>query len=244
MVVRRPCFALALLLLSAVACTSPELGKTKEELTACEASRKSTEAMLSSCRTQTAASLDLLARNLDSVLNRRAAEPEPTSEPTASPPSPEPAPTVQVAPQMAVDAATLERVQLLTTAITNSFALLRGELEAELAAARRESRDDHRSTRDKVEQLATATTEGQAAEVQRLRAELDEARRQQASDREAYQAAAQKLAEKVRGFDATVLTCKGCGKGFTDPFGLRLLTFHGEVVQGLDDLKSAPAPQP
>lgn len=232
----RASLALCLLIGIGIGCGTPELEQARLALAACEDARSTATNQLTACREQTSQELDQIAKHLEGVLIESGGQVSeaPVSDAPALPP-------VEFQP------ATLDEVHQLSLAVSEQFAQLQQsqkELTRQLEASRQAARSAHEATQAELAKLQEAAADigDQFTDVQTLREEIAALIRARDADRLYTRQVAQELADAVRAFDAERINCKQCGRGFSDRFARELLTVHGELLRGLDELRTPAEP--
>jgi uncharacterized coiled-coil protein SlyX len=139
---------------------------------------------------------------------------------------------------------TIEEIERLAQVVRQRFDELETKLTHQIALARQAAADQHHATQADLAtiQELTAGLGSQVADAESLRAQIDTLYQEREGERGAIRAKAQEIAELVRDFDASRITCDRCGRGFSDRFGREILTFHSEVRARIDALGEGAAP--
>ena len=139
---------------------------------------------------------------------------------------------------------TIEEVERLARDVRRRLTELENKLAHQIALVRQAATDQHDATQADLATIQELTVglAGQVADAETLRDQLDTLYQEREGERRAIRARAQEIADLVRGFDASMITCDRCGRGFSDRFGREILTFHSEVLARADALGEGSAP--
>jgi DNA repair exonuclease SbcCD ATPase subunit len=218
---------LASTLLGLVGCSNRVESKT-EELARCEEAKKTAVAELEICQQKTAADLAIVARNLESMLQ------SPEQQPGAI----EGGPPVTVAISPKMDESLL-KIQALTPLIVARFSELQTLINKRFDGQQRAVDIRDKQIQDQLQNIEAQTAEQQvsAAQMGEMRERAEELKNEHRRHKEKILSQLEQLEKTLEQFDSEKLNCPNCGKGFTGKFARELLSFHGQLLRDLQDLK-------
>jgi hypothetical protein len=231
---RQPMPSAALLLLFACAPQSAE--QKGPELCAQEV-----EAAKASCHAEIFGQLERVSNHLEGVLNSNPistfkSETAPSKDPEQPPIDEGPVIPQATSQDLALAFAEIEQMAQGVSRQFEDLVKVQKDLRREVELLRRDSTASIDEAREALlkqgEELGA-----QFSEDQTDRGQLEDLRRELESERRQFQGQARQLADLVRAFDRTKLTCDGCGKGISGRVGRDILSFHGELLAQLEALE-------
>lgn len=220
--------ALALLAVAVAVATCSPPAALEKAARDCEAAHGSCENQLEECQANRFKDIETVANHL-----RELAGVVQATDGTFVPP-------VEFTPEPM----TIEEVERLAQVVRQRFDELETKLAYQIALARQAATEQHDATQAELASIQelTAGLAGQVADAESVRAQIDTLYQEREGERRAIRAKAQEIADLVRDFDASRITCGGCGRGFSDRFGREILTFHSEVLIRVDALGEGAGP--